>query len=318
MKVTITDLDMVSIKNEEEVFNEAGITFELKQLHTEEALIEGCYDSEILLVQYAKITEKVMAELPKLKFIVRYGVGVDSIDLDAATKYGVQVGNVPDYGMNEVADHAIALALGLLRKLPVLNRQVKEVKWDYSVCIPVHRFSSMTVGVVGLGRIGKNFAKKMAALGFQVIGYDPYFQQSTETDEYISPVTFDELVIRSDVISLHCPADGNQNLFNRETFSKMKNTAILINVARGAIVSDADLDEALKTGQIAAAGLDTVSIEPAPSDYALFSNENLIITPHMAWYSEEAGAELQRKVAEEAVRFARGEAIHYPVNKLGQ
>ena len=315
MKAIITDLDMVSVQNEEKVFSEAGIPFERKQLHTEEALIEGCQDSEILLVQYAKITEKVMKALPKLKYIVRYGVGVDSIDLEVATKLGIQVGNVPDYGMNEVADHAIAMALGLLRKVPILNHQVKNIKWDYSVCIPVRRFSTLTVGVVGLGRIGRNLAKKMDALGFQVIGYDPYYQANTETDGYVTAVSFEELLERSDVISLHCPADGNEKLFNKETFAKMKSSAILINVARGAVVDDGDLDEALRTGQIAAAGLDTVSIEPAPSDYPLFKNENVIITPHMAWYSEEAGAELQRKVAEEAVRFAKGEAIHYPVNK---
>lgn len=316
MKVIITDLDMVSIKNEEKVFNKAGIEFERKQLHTEDALIEGCQEAEILLVQYAKITEKVMMSLPKLKFIVRYGVGVDSIDLAAATRHGIQVGNVPDYGMNEVADHAISLALMLLRKVTVLNKQVKEQKWDYSVSIPIHRFSSLTVGVVGLGRIGRNLAKKMSALGFKVIGYDPYFKPDADIDQYVKAVSFEELITQADIISLHCPADGNQGLFNRETFAKMKNTAILINVARGTVVHDNDLDEALKNGQIAAAGLDTVEVEPAPSDYPLFANENLIITPHMAWYSEEAGAELQRKVAEEAVRFAKGESIHYPVNKL--
>lgn len=316
MRVIITDLDMVSIENEKKVFEDAGIPFELKQLHTEEALIDGCQDADILLVQYAKITDTVMKALPKLKFIVRYGVGVDSIDLKAASKLGIQVGNVPDYGMNEVADHAIALSLSLLRKIWVLDTQVKTQKWDYSVCIPIHRFSSMTVGVMGLGRIGRNYARKMNALGFRVIGYDPYYKATPEIKEFVKAVTFEEVLKESDIISLHCPAEGNEDLFNKDTFQKMKKSSILINVARGAVVNDKDLDEALKSGEIAGAGLDTVSIEPAPSDYPLFKNENLLITPHMAWYSEEAGAELQRKVAEEAVRFARGEVIHYPVNRI--
>lgn len=320
MKVIITDLDMVSIENERKVFEEAGIPFELKQLHTEEELIEGCKDAEVLLVQYAKITDRVMEALPNLKFIVRYGVGVDSIDLKAAEKRGIQVGNVPDYGMNEVADHAIALSLNLLRKVELLNRRTKTEGWDYSACIPIHRFSSMTAGVIGMGRIGRTYAKKMSALGFRVIGYDPYYQTFSENakqemGEYMSAVSFDQVIADSDVISLHCPADGNQNLMNAEQFGKMKSSAILINVARGAIVNDKDLDEALKNKEIAGAGIDTVSIEPAPADYFLFDNENLLVTPHMAWYSEEAGAELQRKVAEEAVRFLKGEPIHYPVNR---
>lgn len=314
MKVIITDLDFVDIDNETRIFNEASVPFELKQLHTEEEVIKECRDGDILAIQYVKITERVMASLPNLKCIVRYGVGVDSIDVEAAAKRGIQVVNVPDYGMNEVADHAIALIFALLRKVDVLNRQIKTKNWDYSVCIPIHRFSSLTAGIVGLGRIGRNLAKKLAALGFTVIGYDPYLKETKETKEYVEMVSFDQLVERSDVISLHCPADGNENLMNREVFKKMKASAILINVARGAVVNDRDLDEALENHEIAGAGLDTVGTEPAAPDYFLFRHDNLLVTPHMGWYSEEAARELQSKVAQEAVRFAKGEALHYPVN----
>lgn len=318
MKAVITDLDMVSIENEKKVFTEAGIPFELKQLHTEDALIEGCQDADILLVQYAKITGRVMDALPRVKLIVRYGVGVDSVDLEAATAHGIQVCNVPDYGVNEVAGHAAALTLSLVRKIDLLNRRTKTDRWDYSACIPIHRFSAMTVGVVGLGRIGRNFARKMDALGFRVLGYDPFYKESPETKEYIEEASFEDLIARADIVSLHCPADGNEKIMNREVFKKMKNTAILINVARGALVNDEDLDAALADGEIAAAGLDTVSIEPAPPDYFLFRHDNLLVTPHMAWYSEEAGRELQRKAAEEAVLFAKGEPVRYPVNRLAE
>ena len=317
MKVVITDLDMVSIENETKVFQQAGISFALKQLHTEEELIEGCRDADILLVQYVKITRRVMEALPQVKLIVRYGVGVDSVDLTAATEYGIQVCNVPDYGVNEVAGHAVALALSLVRKIDLLNRRTKTERWDYSACIPIHRFSAMTVGVVGLGRIGRNFAQKMSALGFHVFGYDPFYRETPETKEYIEEVSFDDLISCADIVSLHCPADGNEKIMNLDVFKKMKNSAILINVARGTLVSDEDLDAALQEGEIAAAGLDTVSIEPAPADYFLFRHDNLLVTPHMAWYSEEAGHELQRKVAEEAVLFATGKEIRYPVNRLG-
>lgn len=315
MKVFITDCDHDNINIEKKVFHDAGMEVELKQAKTEDEVIEQCKDGEILIVQYAHITEKVMNAMPQLKFVVRYGVGVDTIDLEAAMRYGVQVGNVPDYGMNEVADHAIALLLTLKRKIVQMNEFTKSKRWDYTKSIPIHRFSEETVGVVGLGRIGKCFAQRAHALGFKVIGYDPYFKQTEETN-YITPVSFEELVEKSDAISLHCPADGNQNLFNADAFKKMKNDAVIINVARGGIINEDDLNEALKNEEIAGAGIDCMKNEPMPFDAPIFKNENIIVTPHMAWYSEEAALELKRKVAEESVRFAKGEAIHYPVNNL--
>ena len=253
MKVIITDCDHDSIDIEKKVFADAGMEVELKQAITEDEVIEQCQDAEIFIVQYAKITKKVMDNCPKLKYVVRYGVGVDTIDVPEATKHGIQVGNVP----------------------------------DYTKAIPIHRFSELTVGVVGLGRIGRNFAKKMHALGFKVIGTDPYFKATPETDEYVTAVSVEDIITKSDIISLHCPADGNKDLFNAETFKKMKNSAVLINVARGGIINEADLDEALSNGEIAGAGLDCMLGEPVSKDSPLFKHENLVVTPHMAWYSED-------------------------------
>lgn len=316
MKVIITDCDHDNIDIEKKVFQEAGMELELKQAITEDEVIAQCQDADIFIVQYAKITRKVIESCPKLKFVVRYGVGVDTIDVKAATECGVQVGNVPDYGMNEVSDHAIALALSLTRKVVKMNAFTKNEKWDYTAAIPVHRFSDMIVGVVGLGRIGRNFAQKMHALGFRVIGTDPYFKPTEETDAYVQAASMDEVVAQSDIISLHCPADGNHDLFKKETFCRMKKNAVLVNVARGGIVNEQDLDEALTEGEIAGAALDCMTGEPVSRENPLFRHENLIVTPHMAWYSEEAAQELKRKVAEESVRFAKGEAIHYPINRL--
>lgn len=317
MRVIITDCDHDNIDIEKKVFADAGMSVELRQAVTEDEVIAQCQDAEIFIVQYAKITEKVMNNCPCLKYVVRYGVGVDTIDIPAATRHGIQVGNVPDYGMNEVADHAIALAMSMIRKTIEMNAFTKNQKWDYTRAIPIHRFSEMTVGVIGLGRIGRNFAQKMHALGFKVIGTDPYFKATPETDAYVKPVSMEDVITQSDVISLHCPADGNMNLFCAETFKKMKNTAILINVARGGIINEEDLDQALTDGEIGGAALDCMLGEPVSKDSPLFRHENLVVTPHMAWYSQEAAQELKRKVAEESVRFARGEAIHYPINKLG-
>lgn len=316
MKVIITDCDHDNIEIEKKIFADAGIEMELKHAISEDEVIEQCQDAEILIVQYAKITRKVMEHCPRLKFVVRYGVGVDTIDVAAAAEFGVQIGNVPDYGMNEVADHAIALALSMTREIVKMNQFTKNEKWDYTKAIPIHRFSNLTVGVIGLGRIGRNFAQKMHALGFQVIGMDPYFSPTEETNAYVKAVSMDEVIETSDIISLHCPADGNRDLFCKETFKRMKNTAVLINVARGGIINETDLDQALTDGEIAGAALDCMAGEPVSKDSPLFAHENLLVTPHMAWYSEEAAQELKRKVAEESVRFARGEKIHYPINKL--
>lgn len=315
MKVIITDCDHANINIEKEILDKAGLEFVLKQCKTEEDLIEQCKDGNIFINQYAPITRKVMEALPNLKMVVRYGVGVNNVDVKAATDLGVQVCNVPDYGMNEVADQAIAMMMALVRKVVIMNKYTKEVKWDYIHSMPIRRNSTMTVGVVGLGRIGRNFAEKAHHLGFNVIGYDPYYKETEET-KFIVPSTIDEIIEKSDIISIHCPLDGNRDLFNASAFKRMKNTAYIINVSRGGIINEKALDEALTNGEIAGAALDCVEFEPMMPGSPLFKHENLIVSPHMGWYSEEAASELKRKVAEESVRFAAGEAVHYPVNKL--
>lgn len=315
MKVIITDCDHANINIEKEILDKAGLEFVLKQCKTEEDLIEQCKDGNIFINQYAPITRKVMEALPNLKMVVRYGVGVNNVDVKAATDLGVQVCNVPDYGMNEVADQAIAMMMALVRKVVIMNKYTKEVKWDYIHSMPIRRNSTMTVGVVGLGRIGRNFAEKAHHLGFNVIGYDPYYKETEET-KFIVPSTIDEIIEKSDIISIHCPLDGNRDLFDASAFKRMKNTAYIINVSRGGIINEKALDEALTNGEIAGAALDCVEFEPMMPGSPLFKHENLIVSPHMGWYSEEAASELKRKVAEESVRFAAGGAVHYPVNKL--
>lgn len=316
MKVYITDCDHDNINIEKEIFDKAGIELTLKDAISEDDVIEQCKDGDIFIVQYAKISRKVMENCPNLKYIVRYGVGVDTIDVEAATELGVQVGNVPDYGMNEVADHAISLALSFLRKINTMNNFTKNEKWDYTRAIPIHRFSTLTVGVVGLGRIGSNFARKMSALGFNVIGFDPRREVIRESD-YVEIVDFEELLEKSDLISIHCPADNNYDLFDKNAFSKMKKTSFIINTARGGIINEGALEWALNNDIIAGACLDCMLNEPVDKSNPLFKHENVIVSPHIAWYSEESAQELKRKVAEESVRFAKGEDIHYPINKLG-
>lgn len=317
MKVIITDCDHQDIDIETKILEAAAVDFQLLQCHTEDDLIERCAGAEIFINQYAPITDKVMSALPNLKMVVRYGVGVDNVDLAAATKRGVQICNVPDYGTNEVADQAISLMMALLRKTVLMNAYTKTVKWDYSKAIPIRRLSALTVGVVGIGRIGRNFAAKAGALGCSLLAYDPFYvpNQNDGTD-FITAVDFDTLLDRSDVISIHCPLEKTRGLFNAAVFQKMKKNAVLINTARGGIVAENDLDLALQNGEIAGAALDCMENEPVSPAHPLFKHDNFIATPHMSWYSVESCEELKRKVAEEAVRFASNEPVRCPVNKL--
>lgn len=315
MKVIITDCDHNDINIEMEVLKKANIDFRLEQCRTEDDVINNCKDGDAFIVQYAHITKRVMDALPNLKMIVRYGVGVDTIDVPEATKHGIQVCNVPDYGMNEVADHAIALMMALTRKIVYMNDITKHKTWDYTYSIPIHRPSTQTVGVIGLGRIGRNFAQKAHALGYNIIGYDPFYKETSET-AFIKTMPLEKIISTADIISLHIPADGNKNLFNKETFSNMKKNAVIINVARGGIINEDDLYEALSSGTIAGAAIDCVTTEPMSPGNKLFSLDNYIVTPHMAWYSEEAAQELKQKVAEECVSFLTKGTVRYPINKI--
>ncbi|MGI5963766.1 MAG: C-terminal binding protein [Lawsonibacter sp.] len=317
MKIVISDNDHVNRAQEEEIFSKAGMTFELFQCHTEDEVMEQLKGAEIVLNQYAPFTRRVIAHLaPELKQIVRYGVGVDNIDCQAATEYGVQVCNVPDYGMNEVADQAVALLLSLVRKTVRMANYTRTTAWDYSYGMPIHRIPGQTVGVVGMGRIGRTFAKRMSGFDCRRIAYDPAYAEGEVVDG-VEMVSLDTLLAQSDMISIHCPLqESTRNLFCMETFQKMKPGAYLVNTSRGGIVNEEDLYTALSTNLIAGAALDVVAKEPLGLDSRLFTLENFLCTPHIAWYSEEAAIEMKRKVAEEAVRFALGQAVHYPVNRV--
>ena len=313
--IIITDCDHGNIDEETRVLKASGLDFRFEQCRTEDELIERCAGGECLLNQYAKITRKVMEALPELKFVVRYGVGVDNIDVAAATALGVQVCNVPDYGMNEVADQALGFFLALSRKIVLMNDWTKTQKWDYRKSIPIRRTSEMTVGLVGLGRIGKNFASKVCALGCKVIGCDINDKAFLDPAiDFVEKVTFEDLLKQSDAVLVFAPLETSRGLFDKAALQQMKPSAFLINTSRGGIVIEDDLDEALRNGTIAAAAFDVMVTEPADPAHPLFQNENFICTPHMAWYSEESALELKRKAAEEAVSYAKSRTCRYPVN----
>lgn len=313
-KIAITDCDHKNVNQEIQVLKEAGMEFSLFQCKSEADVIEKCKDYEAFINQYAPITRKVFESLPHLRIVVRYGVGVDNIDIEAAQEYGVQICNVPDYGMHEVADQACALTLALVRKLVFSNQVVHQNQWDYTKAIPIYRLQGKTVGIIGLGRIGCEYAKRMHAFGVKVI--------AVERVGFINPIDFVEIVSMetllktADIISIHCPLNGNENLLAMKEINMMKENVILINVSRGGILHEDSVIQGIEKGIIGAIGLDVVSKEPfLVEDSKLASFENVLITPHMAWYSEESAIELKRKVALEVVRFLNGEEVWYPINK---
>lgn len=308
-KIVIADCDHDNIDIELDVLKSRGLPpCDWRRCITEQEVIDGCGDAEVLIIQYAKISRKVMEKLSNLKQVVRYGVGVDTVDLKAAKEHGITVCNVPDYGMNEVADQAMAHTLNLLRKVYLTNEHIREGVWDFNKIVPIHRFSEQTVGIIGLGRIGKQYAKRLHSFGFNIIATD---DKVKDVPEYVTMVAYEDLLRRSDVISVHCPADDNIDLIGEREFGLMKDGVYLINVSRGGIVNEQALDRALTSGKIAGAGIDVVAQEPMARDDCLLRHKNLSISPHMAWYSEESAKELKRKVAEEAARFVKGEAVHY-------
>ena len=315
--ILICDCDHKDVDIEKAVLARAGL--ETKWLHckTQEDVIEQCQGAVCLINQYVKLDAHVFEHLPSLKMIARYGVGVDNVNLADADKYGIQVCNVPDYGTNEVADQALALMMAVTRKVHMIANRTCKGDWDYAETIPVRRLSECTVGILGVGRIGSAFARRVQPLGCRVIGYDSqYGQEGRSFPDFVEfKKSADEVLAEADILSIHTSLDSsNKGMMDGEAFGKMKDGSYFINVARGGLVDEDALAHALETGKLAGAGIDVVNQEPLPAQSPLFRFENAVITPHMAWYSEEAARELKRKVAEEALRFYQGEAVHYPVN----
>ncbi len=315
-QIVITDCDHADIRVESELFTKEGFSYELCQCHNEDEVIAALQGVSVCLNQYAPFTARVLRSLPDLRLISHYGVGFDNIDLNAATCYGVQVCNVPDYGTYEVADHALALFMELTRRPGRAWEQVRAGQWDYSLCAPLRRLSSLCVGIVGLGRIGLAFARRVHALNCHVIGCDTAGNVLPPDVSFIERKSFTEVLTQADVLSLHCPLTAeNTQMLNAQTLEQMKRGAFLINVARGALVDADALAQALKEGQLSGAALDVTFPEPLPPHSPLRSAPNIIITPHMAWYSEEAYHDLNYKCAEEAVRFFKGLPPRCPLNQ---
>ncbi len=312
MKVVVTDYDYPSLDLERKVLEEINPEFVGAHCTTEEEVIAAAKDAHGILNQYAPITERVINSLDRCKVISRYGVGVDSIDVEAATERGIIVANVPDYCVDEVSTHAMALILGCARKIPYLSTTVKKGKWDFTVGKPLFRSRGRVLGLFGLGRIAKAVARKAKGFNLQIIAYDPYI---SEANEEVKLVSISELLSNSDFISIHAPlTQETKHSFGKEQFKAMKKNAYLINTARGAIVDEFALYRALKEGWIAGAALDVREKEPPDPKNSLLKLDNVIITPHISYYSEESYAELKTKTAQAVLDVLKGELPKAIVN----
>ena len=271
-------------------------------------------DADAILVTYAKLPGELLRQLTRCKAIGRFGLGVDNIDIKSAAELGIMVTYVPDYCMHEVSDHAMALLLALARKIPLSNKLVQAGRWEMPAVVPIHRLAGRVLGLVGFGNIPRALTPKAKAFGLRVVTHDPYVSPEVLAAAGVEAVTFDRLLDISDFVSIHAPLmPATRGLFNAETFRKMKRGAALINTARGPLVDEDALVAALDSGQLGAAALDVVAVEPLPKDAKLIGRDNVILTPHTGFYSVEALDELQTKCAADVARVLSGEKPIYPV-----
>ena len=315
-KVYVTDYEYATLEPEKRELNKIGAIMIPKQCKTEEDVIRECKDASGLIDQYAPITRKVMESLPDLKVVGGYGVGVNTIDVDAATELGIQVLNVPDYCMDEVSNQAISLMLACHRKLNILNSQVHHNGWDYKIAKPIHRLQGQTLGLLGFGRIPKMVAQKAKAFSLNIIAYDPYVTPEVGLQHNVTILPLKDVLQKADIISVHVPlTKDTENLLNEQTLSWMKPEAIVINTSRGPLIDEKALYHALKDKKLGYAGLDVTVQEPIQKDNPLLTLDNVIITPHVAWYSEEAELELKTKVAQGVADVLSGKNAKYLVNR---
>jgi D-3-phosphoglycerate dehydrogenase len=315
LKVVITDHRFANIEIQQKVLSEIEAQLVVGQAKSEDEIIEISRDAHGILVARSNISAKIIHALENCKVMVRYGVGVDNIDVPAATQKGIMVSNVLDYCVDEVADHALALILSLARKIVFSARRVQAGEWTIQNLKPLKRLCGQTVGVVGYGRIGKLLAKKASAVGFKVLAHDPFVGAAGSEADAVTFVPLETILRESDFVSLHTPlTEDTAGMIAKKQLDRMKDSACLVNVSRGALVDEAALIAALEENRIAGAGLDVLVEESANPDHPLQKMEQVIVTSHTAFYSEEAIQDLQRKAAQKVVTALSGQIPEPLVN----
>ncbi len=319
-KVAVTDFGGGEVSIESQILEPLGCTVVLKQCKTTEELIELTSDADYVITQFAKVNAEVINAMKKNKIIVRYGIGVDNVDLEAAAKKGIPVCNVPDYCIDEVADHALAMAMSLTRRITQNSNCVKSDSWKLAVSLSdMKTLKDMTVGVVAFGRIGREVAARLKAFKAKVMVFDPVIDAATIKSAGCVPATLDEIYANCDLITLHCPSNAHTRLMiNADSIQKMKKGVLIVNTSRGDLVKTEDLIAGLQSGQVGAVALDVTNPEPIPTDSPLLKMDNVIINSHIASCSAAAVLKLRTSVANLVAMAIRGEKLPTIVNGVKQ
>ena len=313
--IAITDSPFPSLEPAKQKLARLDPEYRVAKSSSANDILAVARDADAILVTYAKLPGALLRQLTRCKAIGRFGLGVDNIDLAAAKALGIAVNYVPDYCLREVSDHAMALLLALARKVTLANKLVQSGRWEVPPLVPLRRLEGQVLGLIGFGNIPRMLAPKAKAFGLKVLAHDPYVAKETLNAAGVEGVSFDNLLARADFISVHVPLlPATRGLMNAAAFAKMKKGACLINTARGPLVDEAALVTALDSGHLGGAALDVVTTEPLPKDSVLLGRDNVILTPHTAFYSVEALEELQSKCANDVARVLSGEKAIYPIS----
>jgi D-3-phosphoglycerate dehydrogenase len=313
--IAVTDSPFPSLDPAKAALARLDPEYRMAKSPSAEDILAVARDADAVLVTYAKLPGELLRQLKRCKAIGRFGLGVDNIDLPAAKELGIAVNYVPDYCLREVSDHAMALLLALARKIPLSNKLVQSGRWEVPPIVPLRRLEGCVLGLIGFGNIPRTLAPKAQAFGLKVLTHDPYVGKGVLDKAGVEGVSFDDLLARSDFVSVHAPLmPATRGLMNAAALAKMKKGAMIINTARGPLIDEGALVMALDSGKLGGAALDVVATEPLAKDSALLGRDNVILTPHTAFYSVEALEELQTKCASDVARVLSGEKAIYPIS----
>jgi len=322
VKVVVTDYIEDDLEWEARELAKAGIDFEAYQLKfkPEDEVLEKISDADIIVVNMALITESILSRLSTCRLLIRHGIGYDNVDVDACTKHGIVFAYQPSYCKVEVAEHAIALILACARKIPRSRKTLEEASargaWDFSDLFPIYRLEGKALGILGVGRVGSLVARKLSTFGMKIIAHDPYLSDKRRAELDIEWVDKETLFRTADFLTIHTPLnDETRHIVTAESLNWMKPTACLINTSRGPMVDVDALAAALRKDRIAGAAVDVYDKEPPSPDYPLFGIESAILTPHIAWASEESGWDIRRSILSDILAAAQGKPARHIVNK---
>ncbi|SFT07561.1 C-terminal binding protein [Halostagnicola kamekurae] len=315
--ILVTDFDFSDLSIERDQLPDSDVEIVEGQARSEADLVETVKEvkPDALLNQYAPVTRAIFEAHSGIQAVGRYGIGVDTVDLDAATEHGVVTLNVPDYCLDEVPTHTMALILSVKRNTAQYTAEIKSGTWNWTNGQPIYRLRGQTLGLAGFGKLPKNLVDKAKPFGLEPIAYDPYVTEEEMAEHNVEKVSFDELLERSDIVSVHTPlTDETREMFDTEAFTAMDEDAIIVNTSRGSTIDVDALHEALVNSELRGAGIDVMPDEP-PEHHPLFELDETVMTPHVAWYSEESIGDMRGTVAEDVYRVLEGETPINPVNE---